>query len=349
MDSITWEVIRIIVLAFACFLVAFISTPTVVKLLRKHKMGKNIRDSKSAPIFAKLHAGKSGTPTMGGIVIWGAVLIVVGVLWLISTIWNVEPWNSWNILSRSQTFVPFGAMMAAALIGLVDDYFNVKKIGPKGGGLRMRHRLLAFSSIAAICAWWFYDKLDWSSIHIPFDGNLELSWLYIPFFIFVIVATQHSVNLTDGLDGLAGGTLMAAFGAYGAIAFMQGRLDLAALCAAIIGALLAFLWHNITPAAFFMGDTGAMALGTALGIMAMLTNQPLLLPIIGLPFVVESGSVIIQLTSKKLRKGKKVFQSSPLHHHFEALGWSEPRIVMRFWVVSFIFAVIGVLIHMIDR
>ncbi len=349
MDIITWEVIRIIVLAFACFLVAFISTPTVVKLLRKYKMGKNIRDAKAAPVMNKIHAGKQGTPSMGGIVIWGSVLLVVGSLWLICSIWNVEPWCSWNILSRSQTFVPFGAMIAAALIGLLDDYLNVRKIGPKGGGLRVRHRLIAYTSIAAICAWWFYDKLEWSSIHIPFNGNLELSWLYIPFFIFVIVATQHSVNLTDGLDGLAGGTLMAAFGAFGAISFMQGRTDIAALCAAIIGALLAFLWHNINPAEFFMGDTGAMALGTALGIIAMLSNQSLLLPIIGIIFVVESGSVIVQLTSKKIRKGKKIFQSTPIHHHFEAKGWGEPRIVMRFWIISFIFAVLGVLIHMIDK
>lgn len=349
MDIITWEVIRIIVLAFACFLVAFIATPTVVKLLRKYKLGKNIRDAKSAPVMNKIHSGKQGTPSMGGIVIWGAVLLVVGSLWLICAIWNVEPWCSWNILSRSQTFVPFGAMIVAALIGLLDDYLNVRKIGPKGGGLRVRHRLIAYTSIAAICAWWFYDKLEWSSIHIPFNGNLELSWLYIPFFIFVIVATQHSVNLTDGLDGLAGGTLMAAFGAFGAIAFMQGRTDIAALCAAIIGALLAFLWHNINPAEFFMGDTGAMALGTALGIIAMLTNQSLLLPIIGIIFVVESGSVIVQLTSKKLRNGKKIFQSTPIHHHFEAKGWGEPRIVMRFWIISFIFAVLGVLIHMIDK
>ncbi len=349
MDSISWEVIRIITLAFACFFVAFVSTPTVVKLLRKYKMGKNIRDEASAPIMHKLHAAKSGTPSMGGIVIWGSVLIVVGALWLVCVLFENEFWCSWNILSRSQTFVPFGAMMAAAMIGLVDDYFNVRKIGPKGGGLRMRHRLLAYAAIAAVCAWWFYDKLDWSSMHIPFYGNFELSWLYIPFFIFIIVATSFSVNETDGLDGLAGGTLMAAFGAYAAIAFMQGRTDIAALCAAIIGALMAFLWHNINPAAFFMGDTGAMALGTALGIIAMLTNQPLLLPIIGIPFVVESGSVIMQITSKKLRNGKKIFQSSPLHHHLEAIGWGEPKIVMRFWIVSFIFAAIGVMIHLIDR
>ena len=349
MSSLTWDVVRIITYAFTCFLFALVSTPYIVKLLRKYKMGKNIRDASSAPIMNKLHAAKAGTPTMGGVVIWGSVLIVLGFIWLMCALGFNYPWCDWNIISRSQTLLPFGAMIAAALIGLVDDYLNIRKIGPKGGGLRLRHRLLAYTSIAAICAWWFYAKLDWDVIHVPFLGNYELGWLYIPFFIFIIVSSQHSVNLTDGLDGLAGGTLMSAFGAFGAIAFMQGRIDLAAFCAAIIGALLAFLWHNITPAAFFMGDTGAMALGTVLGIVAMLTNQPLLLPIIGLPFVIESLSVIIQVISKKLRKGKKIFQSSPFHHHLEAIGWGEPKIVMRFWVISLIVAVLGVLINMIDR
>lgn len=213
----------------------------------------------------------------------------------------------------------------------------------------MRYRLMTYTGIALVAAWWFFTKLDWDSVHIPFDGNISLGWLYIPFFVFVIVATSFSVNETDGLDGLAGGTLLAAFGAYGAIAFSQGKVDLAAFCAAISGALLAFVWHNITPAAFFMGDTGAMALGTVLGIVAMLTNQPLLLPLIGLPFVIESGSVLLQVASKKLRGGKKLFKSSPLHHHLEAIGWGEPKIVMRFWVVSFVCAAIGTVLALIDR
>jgi len=349
MQALSAEIIRIIVFAFICFILAFVLTPTMVKLLKKFRMGKNIRDSASAPIMSQLHAHKAGTPNGGGIIIWFTVMVVVGVVWLLCTSVAAGPWCSWNILSRSQTYVPFGAMIAAALIGLLDDYLNVRGIGPRGGGLRKRYRILAYTTVAAVCAWWFYSKLDWDVVHIPFVGNYTLGWLYIPFFIFIIVSTSFSVNETDGLDGLAGGTLMAAFGAYGAIAFMQGRTDLAAFCAAIIGALLAFLWHNITPASFFMGDTGAMALGTVLGIVAMLVNQPLLLPIIGLPFVLESGSVIIQVTSKKLRHGKKIFKSSPFHHHLEASGWGEPKIVMRFWVVSFIFAIIGVMIHMIDR
>ncbi|MDD2785642.1 MAG: phospho-N-acetylmuramoyl-pentapeptide-transferase [Patescibacteria group bacterium] len=346
--SLTWEIVRIIAFAFVCFLVAVISTPYVVRWLKKHKMGKTIRDSSAAPIMNQLHAAKAGTPTMGGVVIWGSVALVVGAVWMLSMIVG-QNWLDWNIVSRTQTYVPFGAMIAAALVGLLDDYLNVKKIGPKGGGLRVRHRLIAYTSIALICALWFYAKLDWSIVHVPFVGNYDLGWMYIPFFIFIIVASQHSVNLTDGLDGLVGGTLMAAFGAFAAIAFSQGRMDLAAFCAAIIGALLAFLWHNITPAAFFMGDTGAMSLGTVLGIVAMLTNQPLLLPIIGLPFVIESMSVIIQVISKKLRNGKKIFKSSPFHHHLEAIGWGEPKIVMRFWVVSFIFAIIGVMINIIDK
>jgi len=349
MHNLTWEILRIIGFALVCFVVAFVCTPGFVRLLKKYKMGKSIRDAESAPIMSQLHAHKAGTPSMGGIIIWGTVFVVVGAVWLLCRAQIGGAWCDWNILSRSQTYLPFGAMLAAALIGLVDDYMNVKRIGPKGGGLRVRHRLLFYTTIAAVCAWWFYAKLEWSTVHVPFVGNYELGWLYIPFFIFVIVATQHSVNLTDGLDGLAGGTLMSAFGAYAAIALMQGRFDLAAFCAAIIGALLAFLWHNITPAAFFMTDTGAMSLGTVLGIVAMLTNQPLLLPLIGLPFVLESGSVIIQMISKKLRHGKKIFKSSPLHHHLEAIGWGEPKIVMRFWVISFIVAVLGVMIHAIDR
>lgn len=348
MPTLNFEVIRILFFAMLAFLIALGMTPLLLRFLKKYKMGKNIRDAQAAPIMNKLHAGKAGTPTMGGIVIWGSVLLTILISWLICRLGYNEI-CFWNVLTRAQTLLPLGAMLGAALIGLIDDYLNIKKIGPKGGGLRVRHRLLAYTAIATIGAIWFYAKLDWDVLHIPFIGNYELGWFYIPIFIFIIVATQHSVNLTDGLDGLAGGTLMSAFGAYGVIAFLQGRFDLAAFIAMVIGALLAFLWYNITPAMFFMGDTGAMALGTVLGLVAMLTNQPLLLPLIGLPFVVESGSVLVQLTSKKLRNGKKVFKSSPIHHHFEALGWGEPKIVMRFWVISFIVAILGIMINILDK
>jgi phospho-N-acetylmuramoyl-pentapeptide-transferase len=324
-------------------------TPAFIRFLKAKKLGKNIRDASAAPIMAQLHAAKAGTPTMGGVVIWGTVVCVTLLLAMSCTYLKSAIACQVNFLSRSQTLLPLGALVAAALVGLVDDYLNIRKIGDKGGGLRMRHRLISYSLIALGGAWWFYTKLGRDVVHIPFLGDVAFGIWYVPFFMFVIIATSFSVNETDGLDGLAGGLLLAAFGAYGVIAFSTGRYDLAAFCAAIFGALLAFVWYNITPAAFFMGDTGAMALGTALGVIAMLIHQPLVLPIVGLCFVVESVSVLLQLASKKLRNGKKIFKSAPLHHHFEAIGWGEPRIVMRFWIVGFVAAWIGTVLALIDR
>ncbi|MBU1033191.1 MAG: phospho-N-acetylmuramoyl-pentapeptide-transferase [Patescibacteria group bacterium] len=343
------EILKVLIVAAICFMIALMWTPALIRWLKKKKMGKSIRDASSAPVMAHFHAAKAGTPTMGGLVIWVTVLAVIVLLHYGCTLFGIGTVCYLNFLSRGQTLLPLGAFVAAALVGLLDDYLNIKKIGPKGGGLRVRHRLMSYSLIALGAAWWFFSKLDWDAIHIPFDGDLSLGWWYIPFFAIVIVATSFSVNETDGLDGLAGGTLLAAFGAYGVIAFSQGKIDLAVFCAAIVGALLAFVWHNITPAAFFMGDTGAMAMGTVLGVVAMLTNQPLLLFIIGLPFVIESGSVLLQVTSKKLRGGKKIFKSSPLHHHFEAIGWGEPKIVMRFWVLAFVCAAVGTAIALVDK
>jgi phospho-N-acetylmuramoyl-pentapeptide-transferase len=201
---------------------------------------------------------------------------------------------------------------------------------------------------AVVGAWWFYDKLNWTIFHVPFFGNFEIGLWYIPIFIFIIVATSFSVNETDGLDGLAGGTLLFAFSAYSVIAFALGRYELATFCGVIIGALSAFLWFNIPPARFYLGDTGAMSLGVTLGIIAMLTNSSLLLGVIGIVFVIESASVIVQLWSKKFR-GKKVFLSAPIHNHLQASGWSEAKIVMRFWVVSAIGTILGLVIFLLDR
>lgn len=324
--------------------------PPLIRFLRRVKMGKSIRDAESAPVMAEMHKKKAGTPTMGGIVIWVTVLLIFfGLSGLCALSGPGSFFCGLSFWSRGQTWLPVGLMVAAALIGLVDDYWNVKRLGPKGGGLRERHRLLLYAFIALIGAWWFFTKLGWDQLHVPFVGTYNIGLWYVLFFIFVIVATSHSVNVTDGLDGLAGGTLLASFGAYTIIAWSQGRTDLATFSAAIIGALLGFLWFNVNPAEVFMGDTGAMSLGTTLAVLALMTNQPLLLPIIGLPFVVESMSVIIQVASKKLRKGKKVFKSAPIHHHLEAIGWSEPRIVMRFWMISFILAGIGTVLALIDK
>lgn len=340
-----------LLIAAACFTISVLAMPLLIKLLRRFKMGKSIRSAADAPIMSALHKDKAGTPTMGGIVIWLTVFVVVfslaGACWgLGAGSWTCEA----SFLSRGQTWLPLALMAGAALIGLLDDYLNIRRLGSgKGGGLRARERLLSYTLIAIAGAWWFFTKLSWDQLHIPFVGTYEIGLWYVPFFIAVVVSTSHSVNITDGLDGLAGGTLLASFSAFGVIAFSQGRFDLATLCAAIVGALLGFLWFNVNPAEVFMGDTGSMSLGTVLAVVALMTNQPILLILIGLPFVVETISVLIQLTSKKLRKGKKVFLSSPIHHHLQAIGWSEPRIVMRFWMISFVLAGVGSVLALFDK
>lgn len=342
----TFQLVRIIFLGTCSFILAVLLTPLLTHFLYKYKLGKQIRDASEAPIYAKMHAAKAGTPTMGGILIWGTVLIIT--LGFSALAFYSDIFAGFNFLSRSQTVLPLGALIASALVGLVDDIFNIRKKGSHGGGLRMRHRLLIYAAIAIIGAAWFYFKLDWDVLHIPFLGNVAIGWWYIPFFIVVIVATSFAVNETDGLDGLAGGSLLAAFAAYAVIAFLLGRYDLAVFCAVIIGATLAFLWFNIFPARFIMGDTGAMSLGVTLGIIAMLTNYALILPIIGLVFVIETGSALIQMISKRFF-GRKIFISAPIHHHLEAINWPEPKIVMRFWIIAFVMAGMGLMIFLLDR
>jgi phospho-N-acetylmuramoyl-pentapeptide-transferase len=257
--------------------------------------------------------------------------------------------HSLNFLTRQQTLLPLGILFATALLGLADDYLNVKGMGGgKGGGFRMRHRFWLYALIAIVGAYWFYFKLQFDILHIPGLGNFTIGWWYIPLFIFVVIATSFSVNQTDGLDGLAGGVLAIAFLSFGLIAFLQGRFELAALSGVLGGSLLAFLWFNIYPARFFMGDTGSMSLGTVLAVIAFLTNSVFVLPIIGFVLVLESGSTILQYISRKLFK-KKIFLSSPLHHHFEARGWPETKVTMRFWVISAVGALIGVAVNLIGR
>ena len=341
-----FEAIKILTLTAISFLVAIMWMPILLRLLLKYKMGKTIRDDGTTPIFSKLHSGKSGTPTMGGILVWGTTAFLAAVFYYLPLfISAVAPWN---FMTRSQTFLPLGVLIFSAIVGFIDDLFNVKRLGSKSGGLKMWDRLILYTLIAIIGAWWFFYKLDWDIIHVPFLEDYNIGFWYVPLFIFIIVATAFSVNETDGLDGLAGGTLMTSFVAYGIIAYTQGKYDLVAFCGVVAGALLAFLWFNIYPAKFFMGDTGAMSLGVTLGVVAMLTNSVLLLPIIGIVFVIESASVLVQTFSKKIRH-KKIFLSTPIHHHFEAKGWSEPTIVMRFWVIGAIGATIGLILSFLDR
>jgi len=341
-------IFKITFLTTLAFLWAWMWTPVVYRFLIRYSLVKQIRDEAAAPIFFSLHKKKAGTPTMGGVLIWITTFLFAIFFYYLSLIINNQFFLQLNFLTRAQVLLPLGALVASAIVGLVDDYLNIKKIGPLGGGLRMRHRFILYTCIALVGSWWFYAKLGWDILHVPFVGDFALGWWFVPVFMFIIVATAFSVNETDGLDGLAGGTLLAGFASYAAIALIEGKYDLAVFCGVIIGALLAFLWFNIYPAKFMMGDTGAMSLGVTLGIVAMLTNYALLLPIIGFLFVVEAGSVIVQVTSKKIWK-RKLFLSTPFHHHLEARGWKEPTIVMRFWVISGILAVVGLIIVLVEK
>lgn len=345
-----YPVIKIFLLTALSFVTAIVWTPLLTHILYKYKLGKSIRNEGSTPVYSNLHKHKSGTPTMGGILIWATTLVLTILFQLLSSIDSLPAWiRELNFLTRRETLLPLGALVASALIGLLDDWFNIThQGGGKGGGLTVFHRLIIFTVIAAVGAWWFYVRLEWDVIHIPFFGTHSIGLWYIPFFIFVIVATAFSVNTIDGLDGLAAGVLLSSFGSIGALAFMQGNYNLVAFCGVLVGSLLAFLWFNIAPARFFMGDTGAMALGVTLGILALLTHAEFYLPIIGLLLVVETASVIIQLVSKKFL-GRKVFLSAPIHHHFEALGWPETKIVMRFWVISSVCAVLGLILALMDK
>lgn len=349
MEWITNDVyVKILFLTLFAFSATILWTPLLTHFLYKYKLGKQIRSAEDAPIYHQFHAKKAGTPTMGGMLMWLTTLVTAVLFFYLQRWFPDSMISQFNFLTRSQTLLPLGALVAAALVGLFDDFLNVRRIGPKGGGMGIKFQLLLNIVIASVGAWWFYAKLDWDVLRIPFVGNAEVGAWIIPIFIFIIVATSFSVDEIDGLDGLAGGVLMAMFTAFGLIAFVQGRVDLAAFCAVVVGTLLAFLWFNIPPARFFMGNTGGMGLGTTLGIVAMLTNSALLLPVIGFPLVVVSGSVLLQLASKKFR-GKKIFLSTPLHHHLEAIGWPESKIVMRFWIIAAMCAVVGVIFALLDR
>ncbi len=329
------------------FLSALLVTPLLTNFLYKYKLGKNIRSGPETPLFTKMHAAKKGTPTMGGVLVWGTAALLAAMFWFLDRVLNLNVFHGVNFLTRRETLLPLGAMVGAALVGLVDDFLDIRQRGHAGRGIAFQFKVFLYMLVAIIGAWWFYFKLGYNYVHVPFLGNIFLGVWFIPFFILVVVGTSFAVNETDGLDGLAGGVLLISFFCYAIIAFMQGRENLASLLAVIIGGLLAFLWFNVYPARFFMGDTGSMGLGVLLAIVAFLTNSVLLLPIIGFIFVIETVSVMLQIFWRKVFK-KKLFLSTPLHHHFEALGWPESKVTMRFWIISAVTGIIGVVIFFLN-
>jgi len=343
-----FEAVRALLIFAFSFVVALIFTPFVLHGLRKYGLNKkNIRGENHAPVFYHFHKGKSETPTMGGVIIWGTVIFLALLFLLADVIFNGFA-SYFNFVNRAETYIPLGAFLFAAVVGLIDDFLGIRGIGPKGGGLTMKGKILLYTGVALLTALWFYFKLGWSTLFVPFIGVVDLSFWYIPFFVFVIVASAFSANEADGLDGLAGGILFFTFGALAVVSFVMHRYDLAVMNAAILGSLLAFLWFNIYPARFFMGDTGSMSLGITLGVVAMLTNTALFLPFFGFILVVESLSVIVQMVYKKFFK-KKLFLSTPIHHHFEGLGWPESLVTMRFWFISAVSTIFGLVLFFLAR
>ncbi|MBU6447399.1 phospho-N-acetylmuramoyl-pentapeptide-transferase [Patescibacteria group bacterium] len=343
---ISYHLLKVLVLTSISFALSLAATPLLTKLLFKFNVGKNIRNDGSTPLFSSLHAKKQGTLTMAGILVWGTVTFLIAVFWFLDRVAHIDYFHILNFLTRKETLLPLGAMVGAAIIGLMDDWLDLLGSGYKGRGIRFRHKLVFYAVVAAIGAYWFYFKLGFNYIAVPFYGAWHVGWWYIPFFILVVVGTSFSVNQTDGLDGLAGGTLLMAFFAYGLIAYLSGRYELAAFIGVIVGALLSFLWFNIFPAMFFMGDTGSMALGTVLAVIAFLVHGELVLPIIGIVFVLEALSLFGQIFWRKAF-GRKLLLSAPMHHHLEASGWHEAKITMRLWIIALIFAMIGVLVYFI--
>lgn len=346
------DALKVLATGFIAFVVAFLLTPLMTHFLYKYKIGIKIKensvDGEKLTFVSQLHKYKGGTPTMGGILIWVVVLILILLshyLFPFIAVWlDINFIARLDFFSRSQTWLPLFTLVTAGVLGLADDWMSIKGIGKnKGGGMRFAMRFGWLILISILGAWWFYAKLNWNIIHVPAMGNFDIGLWYIPLFIFVILFTAISSNETDGLDGLNGGVMLIAFASFAFISFFYNKIDIAAFCAAVAGTLLAFLWFNIYPARFIMGDTGAIALGTTLGVVAMLTNSVLVLFIIVFIYIIESGSVVIQLTSKKFFK-RKVFLAAPIHHHFEALGWPETKVTMRAWIFSMVMAMIGVII-----
>lgn len=329
------------------FILSMFMAPYFIALLRKYKMGKTLRENattgEKASVFNGLHKNKVGTPTMGGVLVWGTTLLVV----LLSRLFSLTGLLERSILQRDEMYLPLFALVVTGILGLVDDWFNVKGIGGTKG-LAVKPKMFFLILFSGLAAYWFHVRLGWDMIHVPRVGDFNIGLWYIPVFMFIIIASANAVNITDGLDGLSSGLLCMAYTSFGIIAYVQGKEVLAAFCAVVVGALVSFLWHNIPPAKFFMGDTGAIALGATLGVVAMMTNSALVLVVIGGVFVLETLSSAIQITSKKLFH-KKVFRIAPFHHHLEAMGWPESSVVMRLWIVGALCGVLGVIIGLIGR
>ncbi len=332
-QALTDTMLRTFILSVGAFVLAMALTPVYTFMAYRYKFWKRQRTESTTgeklTVFSKLHAEKfkRNIPTMAGMVFVLAIIIV-------TFFFNLD---------RKETWLPLAALASGALVGLIDDIINIRGGGKGVAGLRSSIKFMMITFIGVGLGWFFFDKLEVTAVTVPFIGVWHLGWVIIPLFAFVVVSAGNAVNISDGLDGLAGGLAAIAFGAFGVISVMQGNGLMAGFCFTVVGALLSYLWFNIYPARFFMGDVGSFALGTSLGVVAMLTDSLFILPIIGLVFVIEAGSSALQIASKKIFK-RKIFLSAPVHHHLEAIGWPETKVTMRFWVIGAVMAFVGVMV-----
>ncbi len=327
------------------FMIGVLFFPAFIRFIQRYKLTQKIRSEdvsgKKAKLFTALHLHKSGTPTMGGAMIIFSILATI----IFSRVLSFFGILDHSLLNRGETYLPILTLFGVGFLGLVDDYLNItEKSAQKGLSAKVKFwTLFGFAIMGAI---WFVFKLGWGTtfpIHFPGVGDFFIGYWYLPLFVFILVGVSNSVNITDGLDGLAGGLLAISYGVFAVISYFYGLPILAAFCTIVVASIIAFLWFNVPPAKIYMGDTGSLALGATLGVIAMMTNAIFILAIVGAIFVFETISVILQLFWKKYF-GKKLFLIAPVHHHFEAKGWSETQIVMRFWIVGAGFGVLGLLV-----
>jgi phospho-N-acetylmuramoyl-pentapeptide-transferase len=344
-------IIKLLLPAVLSFCIGILIAPIITHFLYKFKAwkktgGKTAMDGQAASEFNRIKGEEeTKTPRMGGIVIWGSVLITSAILLIINKVSHNQFLDDLFFLSRSQTWIPLATLFVGAALGFLNDFYDIQH---GGRGVRLSYRLLFITALSSFIGWWFYAKLGVSAVSIPFANQLELGVLIIPFFILLTIAIYAS-GVIDGIDGLSGGVFAIIFSAYGGVAFMQSQYDLAAFCLMLTGAILAFLWFNIPPARFWMTETGSMALTLTLAVVVFMTDQLVdghgisLLPIIGFLLVITVLSNIIQITFKKVT-GRKFFRIAPLHHHFEAIGWPSHKVTMRYWVIGMITATIGLVL-----
>lgn len=304
----------------ACMVAVVLGGP-IVRYLRSKSIGKSIGEYQP-----ESHEKKAGTPTFGGLIIWLPTFLVTAVA--------VNWWDHQSIL------LPLAVIGATGAAGFVDDMGTLQ--GRRQTGLSWRFKVSFVTVLGVIAAWILYDQIEVESLNVPWAGQYELGLVYLPIAVITIVATTSAVAVTDGLDSLAGGTTLLAFIAYGIIGFIQGQEFVATFAFIIAGSNLGFLWYNAHPAKVFMGDTGALALGSSLAVVALMTGHWLLLPVIGIVFVIEAGSNILQIGYFKLTGGKRILRRAPFHNHLEMGGWAETEIVTRAWVVSIVAAFLGV-------